>query len=422
MDERFTVIDSRYYRSRQAGANAAYGAAAAVVPHRAVRASGRMHVALYLKHFPAAGTPLIGGTSIAVDGLAAGLSANGARVTVLCEGAKRSSLESDAGYGIECFANHGRYRSFTLAPELKRYAAEHLAFGRGLCLVNGMFHPGAYAMGRALYSLGVPYVMVPHDPYDDAVFGRNAHFKWPYWYLFERRLLKRARAIQVLDARHAACLRRLGIETRVIEAPNGVAPGGVLAESQLRWCAPGEPAHLVFLGRIDAYNKGLDLLLDGVARVAARAAVKLTVQGPDWGDRGRLEKQAVAAMIADRVVFCGPDYARPAPQIIADHDIFCLPSRFEGFGLAALEAMLAGRVLLVSERAGIARHVRASGCGVTVPPTVEGIETGLHVLLRRRTDWREMGLRGRRYALANLQWKSIAADALNQYETLLDQA
>src|SRR5689334_23887991 len=35
-------------------------------------------------------------------------------------------------------------------------------------------------------------------------------------------------------------------------------------------------------------------------------------------------------------------------------------SRFEGFGLAALEAMLAGRVLLVSERAGIARQDRKS--------------------------------------------------------------
>lgn len=378
-----------------------------------------MHVMLYLKHFPATGAPLIGGTSTAVDGLASGLSQNGAEVTVLCEGTERSSMKTGAGYTIECFANGERYRSFALSSELRRYTTEPPGARRGLCLVNGMFHPAAYAMGRLLHDHGVPYVAVPHDPYDRAMFGSNAHLKWPYWYLFERRLLRRARAVQVLDIRHAACLRRLGVETPCIETPNGVAPEAALPESELRWRAPGEPVRVMFLGRIDAYNKGLDFLLEAFARVSAQGDVRLTVQGPDWGDRARLEQQAAGEQIADRVEFRGPDYARSSAQIIGEHDIFCLTSRFEGFGLSALEAMLAGRVLLVSEGAGIARHVRASRCGLTVPPTVAGIEKGLHALLRLRPAWQEMGLAGRRYALANLQWKNIAAAALKHYAQLL---
>jgi glycosyltransferase involved in cell wall biosynthesis len=200
-----------------------------------------------------------------------------------------------------------------------------------------------------------------------------------------------------------------------------VAPDGVPSESELRWRAPGEPVRLVFLGRIDAYNKGLDILLDAIAHLVGRAAVKLTLQGPDWGDRSRLEKRAATRSIRDRVVFLGPDYERTSPQIVGEHDVFCLPSRFEGFGLAALEAMLAGRVLLVSERAGIARHVETSGCGLTVQPTVAGVEAGLLTLIARRADWPAMGLRGRRYALSNLQWNNIAATALDHYRELLDQ-
>jgi glycosyltransferase involved in cell wall biosynthesis len=377
-----------------------------------------MQVMLYLKHFPAAGAPVLGGTAIAVAGLASGLCANGARVTVLCEGAERSSVRTEAGYAIECFAARRRYRSF--APELQRYVAERLAANRGLCLLNGMFHPGVYAMGRLLHRHRVPYVVVPHDPYDRAVFRMNAHLKWPYWYLFERGLLRRAKAVQVLDMNHAASLRRLGIDVPVIETPNGVASDCVPAESQLRWRRPEGPVKLMFLGRIDAYNKGLDLMLDAFVRMAGHAELKLTVQGPDWGDRARLEGRAAAYGISDRVAFCGPDYARSSPQIIGEHDVFCLPSRFEGFGLAALEAMLAARTLLVSERAGIARHVRVGGCGVVVRPTAAGIEAGLGALLRRRAEWREMGMKGRSYALANLQWKSIAAAALDQYERLLN--
>lgn len=378
-----------------------------------------MQVTLYLKHFPAAGAPLNDGTSTAVGGLAAGLAENGAQVTVLCEGAARSSVRTDAGYAVECFDNRRPYRTFALAPGLKRYVADHLAPRRALCLVNGMFHPGVYAMGGWLRRHGVPYVVAPHDPYDRVVFRRNGHLKWPYWYLFERRLLRRASAVQVLDMKHAACLRRLGVGTRVIETLNGVADDRVPAESELRWRGPEEAARVVFLGRIDAYNKGLDVLVGAFPSVAALVDARLTVQGPDWGDRARLEQQAAAGMAAGKVAFLGPDYARSSPQIIGEHDIFCLPSRFEGFGLAALEAMLAARVLLVSERAGIARHVQQSGCGIVVEPTAAGVAEGLLALLRRRAEWRAMGLAGRRYALANLQWKSIAAAALRQYERLV---
>lgn len=374
-----------------------------------------MRVALYLKHFPPAGTPLIGGTASAVDGLAAGLAQNGAETLVLCEGAARSSTPVRRGYRIECFRNAARYASFSVAPELHRYAAEQLRSGPGLCLVNGMFHPACFALGRALRRHGVPYVAIPHDPYDRWMFRRNPHLKWPYWFLFERRHLSEARAIQVLDRRHEQALRRLGIDTPVIETPNGVSSD---AAPPRRAAGAGAP-RIVFLGRLDAYNKGLDLLLEAFARVAARADARLTVRGPDWGDRARLERQAAALSIARKVEFLGPDFKRSPVDILAEHELLCLPSRFEGFGLAALEAMLAGCVLLVSERAGAARHVVASACGIAVEPSVAGVEAGLLALLQRRACWPEMGRRGRRYALERLQWKSVAAQALESYRGLL---
>jgi glycosyltransferase involved in cell wall biosynthesis len=82
--------------------------------------------------------------------------------------------------------------------------------------------------------------------------------------------------------------------------------------------------------------------------------------------------------------------------------------------------MLAGRVLLlISEVAGIALHVKASGCGVVVAPEVSAIKVGLMELLQRRSEWKEMGLSGRRYALEHLDWQSIAHKALDQYRQLV---
>jgi glycosyltransferase involved in cell wall biosynthesis len=375
-----------------------------------------MQLALYLKHFPAGG-PVNDGTSLAVAGLASGLAENGARVTVLCEGETRCSAQRD-GYTVESFVHTGRGRRFTLAPALKAFIAEQLAPSRGLCILNGMFHPSVYALGRWLRRLRVPYVMAPHDPYDPAVFRSNAHLKWPYWFLFERRLLGSASAVQVLAPGHAANLRRLGVRTPIIQTDNGVAAERVPAESSLQWRAAGEPARLVFLGRLDAYNKGLDLLIDAFARLRGRHDAQLTLQGPDWGDRAALDRQARRAGLDGALRILAPDYQRSSPEILGDHDVFCLPSRFEGFGLAALEAMLAGRVLLVSENAGIARHVVASGCGVAVPSTVDGVAAGLCTLLRRRDRWRSMGLAGRHHALATLRWDRISAGLLSKYEGL----
>jgi glycosyltransferase involved in cell wall biosynthesis len=378
-----------------------------------------MRIALYLKHFPAAGEPVRGGSATAVDGLAAGLAQNGAEAVVLCEGTARSSTSATSGYRVECFRNTGRtHRSFTVARELRRYAADWLRGQPGLCVLNGMFHPSCFALGRSLRNDGVPYVAQPLDPYDRWLFRRNAHLKWPYWYLFERRHLRDARAVQLLDRGHEAPLRSLGVQTPVIEAPAGIVAAAEPPPALRR--QPAAPS-FAFLGRLDAYNKGLDLLIEAFARLAAQGGQRptLSLRGPDWGDRAPLQRRTEALGLSDRVAFLDPDYARTPVQILAEHDVLCLPSRFEGFGLVALEAMLAGRVLLVSERAGVARHVLASGCGLSVPPSVEGVAAGLRTILERRGGWAEMGQRGRRYALEQLQWKNVAAGALQSYARLL---
>jgi glycosyltransferase involved in cell wall biosynthesis len=231
-------------------------------------------------------------------------------------------------------------------------------------------------------------------------------------------MLRRARAVQVLDDRHADFLKRLGVQTQIIATCNGFSPEDVCPAERLRWSVDGA-IKLLFLGRIDAFNKGLDLLIQAMPGALERAGARLTIQGPDWGDLDELQKLARQRESAPDIIrFLPPDYQKRPWQIIAEHDVLCLPSRFEGFGLAALEAMLAARVLVVSEIAGIARHVRASGCGVVVEPSAEAICDSVSSLISRRHQWKEMGLAGREYALKNLQWDRIAEDALREYVRL----
>jgi glycosyltransferase involved in cell wall biosynthesis len=379
-----------------------------------------LNIGFYLRHFPASATPIVGGTATFIDGLASGLHEIGAAVSVLCEGGERSSATVPGGYRVECFP--AARRRFDIAPAFKRYLNEQAGAANALLVIAGMFHPGVYAVGRAAAAGGVPYVACPFDPYSPAVFRRNAHLKWPYWFLFERRLLAHAAAVQVMDRRHAELLSRLGIRTPAIEVPNGFPAHIVPQTVEPCRAAAAEPVRMLFLGRIDAYNKGLDILLNAFGLVAMSHDVRLTIQGPDWGDRARLQRQAARLSLLDKVTFRDADYGRTGPEIIGDHDLFCLPSRFEGFSQSAIEAMLAARMVLVSEIAGIAPHVEAAGCGLAVKLDAAAVANGMVTLLQDRTHWKARGLDGRAYALSKLPWKNVAADALRQYHALAASA
>jgi glycosyltransferase involved in cell wall biosynthesis len=370
------------------------------------------HFYLYLKHFPPLGDRLDEGTTKAVHGLATGLAMMGASVTVLCEWAQSSSFDSPSGYRIRSFATaRPSSPSFSLAPELRVFVAQ----SPGLYILNGIFHPSLFMLGRHLRKLGHPYVVAPHDPYHPQIFRKNAHLKWPYWYLLERSLLGHATAVQVLARPHETWLRRLNIKVPVVVVPNGFEPEDCLDLDQLRWSLPKEPLKLLCLGRMDAHHKGLDLLLQGLQQV--RAPWELLIQGRDAGDRAQLETLVQTLGLGDRVQFAGPTVA-PAVSVMAAHDILCLPSRYDGFGLVALEALLTARQVLVSQEAGIAEVVQASGAGVVVAPRPEAIAQGLEQLYHRRDRAKPLGLQGREYILNHLGWPAIAKSAIQQYQTL----
>jgi glycosyltransferase involved in cell wall biosynthesis len=377
-------------------------------------------VYLYLRHFPARGEKLDDGLKKAVHGLASGLAKHSEKVVILSEGSKseNTSFTTDAGYTIQCFANPIQHRpSFQISPALKQYISDNLS-SDSLVMLNGILHPSLYSISRLLKKRSVPYVVVPHDIYHPAMFSKNAHLKFFYWHLLEKRMLMQARAIQVLDISQAKWLERRGIQTPIFEVPNGFTPTDVQPESVLSWEVDRKPSFF-FFGRLDTYHKGLDLLIDAFSQITDVLDGQLIIQGPDWGDKKDLQQQAGELLSLGKISFLEPEYTRSPSSVIADYDVFCLPSRFEGFGLSALEAMLAGRVLLVSEEAGIATYVRASKCGVVVKPETSAIKLGLLELYNCRSEWKEMGLRGQRYALEHLSWDKIAFAAAKEYRCLI---
>ena len=188
---------------------------------------------------------------------------------------------------------------------------------------------------------------------------------------------------------------------------------------ELRWRMQG-PVRALFWGRM-VFIQGTGCLVSRIQSRSAQATYVPHLQGPDWTGEAPTVKRLVDSLrTADDIEMLPPVFDIAAPRVMMSHDIICMPSRYEGFGLSALEAMLAGRVLLISSSAGIAPHIQKSGCGVVVDSNEHDIQRGFEELLARRREWSEMGLRGRAYALENLHWNRIAARTLVQYRQLMD--
>ena len=147
------------------------------------------HIHLYVRHFPFDSDVITDGTAKAVHGLALGMALCGRQVTVLCEGERTCFRRTSYGYDIASFANRWPWAG-PISPDLKRYISERRE--DMLAVLNGVFHPSVHSLSRVLHEQKIPYIFAPHDPYCPAIFRRNAHLKWPWWYLRRRSMLRQA--------------------------------------------------------------------------------------------------------------------------------------------------------------------------------------------------------------------------------------
>lgn len=115
-----------------------------------------------------------------------------------------------------------------------------------------------------------------------------------------------------------------------------------------------EELHIGFAGRL-VRGKGLDVLLEAIARVRSTLRVYLDVAG-DGPERSAMETSAARMGIADRVQFHG--WVSDIGAFWSACHLAVVPSRDgESFGMVAVEAMAAGLPVLAARSGGLAEVV-----------------------------------------------------------------
>ena len=141
---------------------------------------------------------------------------------------------------------------------------------------------------------------------------------------------------------------------------------GNLSSSSLSSSSQKEPSAPFVLGVVSRLEhiKGMDLVIPAFAEVRRRFPdVQLLVVG-DGSLRGSMEQQAQELGCADAVTWAGRQPQEALPQYYSEMDIVLMPSRSEGFGLTAIEAMACGCVVVASDVGGLPEVVSDGVCGL----------------------------------------------------------
>ena len=285
--------------------------------------------------------------------------------------------------------------------------------------LHSTYIPANARLGAWLRHNRINYVITPHGGLAEPVLlGRHRHLKSLYRAFEELPLLNSA--LFVHSVGDIDQIRAYGVRSPIAVVPPGYAevPSTRQAGPTLRERIPELNGKQVFLfvGRLDAKGKGLELFLRAFATAnPSNAAVVLV--GPDWkGGRAILTKLARTLGVSSRVWFQAPLFGQEKYDTLLSADVFVHTSPSEGLSNAVLEACALGMPCLLTKAADPLGLLSKHDAAVVVEHNCSAVASGIMKLAQMNvSDLRRCGERARALVAANFNWQKTATSLTELY-------
>lgn len=308
----------------------------------------------------------------------------------------------------------------------QKLAGDVLTWRPDIVHFHSVHIPKNVTLAAHLRCAGIPYCVTVHGGLFGPALSRGRLKKSAFSALFERQYLNEARFIHAVSPHETEVIRRWGVDRPIVVVPNGIPPGAHIPPTRpdaLYAHSPwlGGRRVFMFIGRLDIWQKGLDLLIDAFARAGLRQA-GLVLVGPDCrGSVRALTARAVRHGVSSRLVFTGPAFGDDRANLFAAADVFVHTSRWEGLSLSVLAAAAAGKPCLITRSADPLGELERAQAAIIVEAAVPSIAAGLRRAAALSDDERHvLGSRARGVAAAHFSWPSIAGDMVEAYRSALD--
>lgn len=266
-------------------------------------------------------------------------------------------------------------------------------------------------LSKELRDNGIPYVIVPHG---DLTTGAQ-HKKWlkkkTANLLLFNRFINDAIAIQNLSQQE--------LDSTAFGKQRFIGTNGISVPNRQKTLFREKGMKFVYIGRLDAYHKGLDLLIEAVSAEKSffvEHNCSFHIYGPDKDGRYTNIERLIRENEVEKLIHLSHEVSgEEKEQILYDADLFIQTSRFEGMPMGILEALGYGLPCLISRGTCLGGIVEEYDAGWVAEINANSITKKMVQAVTERGKWEVKAKNARRLVEENFAWDKVAAKTVGYY-------
>lgn len=284
-----------------------------------------------------------------------------------------------------------------------------------LVVFHEVYHKEYLTAYRNLVKNNIPYIILPHGSLNIKAQHKKRLKKTAANILFFNKFVENAVGVQCLSQEESDCTY---FNARKFIGTNGIA----LPENKKNKFNEDKIV-FTYIGRLDAYVKGLDMLTEAVRAkkdFLIKNKCEFYIYGPDYKGRYAHVENLIKENDLGNIVFLNPAVTgNEKEKILLDTDIFIQTSRFEGMPMGILEALSYGVPCLVTDGTNVGDIIEEYDAGWVSETKAESIAEQIEIAVNSRRAWENKSQNAIKIIEEKFDWNIISKETVGKYKNEL---
>ena len=281
-----------------------------------------------------------------------------------------------------------------------------------LIVFHEVYYPAFLPIAKQARSAGIPYIIIPHGCLTSNAQRQRKLKKIAGNFLLFNRFIKGAAALQFLSRPE---MMRTRFGDRSFIGTNGIER----LDYEKAWTKKNE-SQIVYIGRLDIISKGVDILLEAVAKakdVMIGNNCHLDIYGPDSSGMHDYIRNTVRERSLEEVVSLHREtMGADKEKVLKECDLFIQTSRSEGMPMGILEALNYGLPCIVTKGTTLGEVIRSSCAGWQAETDPDSVAEAIMKALSEKDKWSAMSKNARRLTEENYLWDKVLEKTVLEYK------
>lgn len=271
---------------------------------------------------------------------------------------------------------------------------------------------------------GIPYVIIPRSTLTSQAQKHKSLKKKIGNIVYFRRMFRKAASIQYLTNQELMDSADGNWNCNAYVLPNGInMPADYLQKEE----DTDGFIHITYIGRLEIYQKGLDLLVDA-CKILRDEFLKnkclINLFGPNQeGTQEKLEQLLVENHLTDLIRIKGTVVGVEKEKTLKNSHVFIMTSRFEGLPMGMLEALSYSLPCFATRGTNLMDAIQNANAGWVAETTIDGIISSMRIMLedlKYAERIKEKSTNAKKLA-DNYSWDYLAEKLHEELDAILKQ-